>query len=259
MAAAEPLVAGTPTPSAYLQIACTAWYVYDWILTLNDEVEYIWQRRWSFSKGLFLLIRVTTVSVLAAETAQYVFLENLSEAQYVRSDASSLAHTRLNRCNIFSWALAIATAVIVFEIDIVLQIRVWILYQKSLQILLWNGVLFVLNVLCAVVLFLELYSKEQFVEVPPWIQGACYDVRPKALGTIWAAPLCFEINLTVLMVYKVTRDHRLHGRLDGPSLASTLVRDSVLYFVLLVAVVGLNLFFWAETDLKVTLGDSAVK
>ncbi|KZV97776.1 hypothetical protein EXIGLDRAFT_764133 [Exidia glandulosa HHB12029] len=255
MTAVEPLVAGTPTPSAYLQVACTAWYTYDWILTLNDEFEYIWRRRWSFSKGLFLLIRVTTVFYAVPETPRHGILILIAAVR--RIGGVLVIAYRMNICNVFSWALAIATAVIVFEIDIVLQLRVWVLYRKSRWILYLNGALFLGNLICAVVLFLQLFSKEQFVEVPPWIQGACYDIRPKALGAIWAAPLCYEIHLTVLMVYKVARDHRLNGHLEGPSLASTLVRDSVLYFVLLVGVVGLNIVFWAET--KVTPGDSAVK
>ncbi|KZV83683.1 hypothetical protein EXIGLDRAFT_701126 [Exidia glandulosa HHB12029] len=181
---ATDLAAGTPMPSGYLQMACAVWYLYDSVLTLDDEVKYIWGRRRSFSKGLFFLIRLTTVGVLAADTVLCIFIENLSES-----------------------------------------LRVWVLYQKSRRVLWINGGLFIVNLLIAVG---RLYSQEHFAPVPAYVQGACFDVRPALSGP----SLCYEIHLTLMMVYKLARDRRLREHLDGPSLISTLVRDSVVYFFL---------------------------
>ncbi|KZV97790.1 hypothetical protein EXIGLDRAFT_729889 [Exidia glandulosa HHB12029] len=233
--------AGTPTPTGYLQVACTAWFLYDWALTIEDEIDYIWRRRWTFTKVLYILIRLTTLVLLGAETAQYVFLENLSKSQ----------------CDIFSWALAIATAVVIVEVDIVLQLRVYVMYQRSRRILWTNAALCVLNVACAAIILVFFFSETQFVAVPPWIQGSCYDVRSEALGAVWVAPLCYELYLTLLTVHKLVRDYRLFGRMEEQSsLLSVLVRDSVVYFILLVVVVALNVVFWAGT--RITPGDSAV-
>ncbi|KZV97781.1 hypothetical protein EXIGLDRAFT_832668 [Exidia glandulosa HHB12029] len=259
------LTAGTPTPSGYLQIACTAWYVYDWILTLDDEIEYIWRRRWSFAKGLFFLIRFTTFGLLIAETAQYIFLDNLSESQYVMRYRTKTAPQPLHterwtgqlRFGLDSFGAEYSpskSAVDYVIRKVVLQFRVWVMYEKSRRVLWVNGGLFLANISCAVVLVIVLYSQDHFVAVPLWIQGSCYDVRPAVLGTIWVAPLCYETHLTLMAVYKLARDYRLHGYLGGPSLLSTLVRDSVVYFVLIVIVMGLNVFFWGES--KVTPGDS---
>ncbi|KZV99618.1 hypothetical protein EXIGLDRAFT_762489 [Exidia glandulosa HHB12029] len=79
MSMAGALAYGTPTPSGYLQIACTIWFLYDWILTLEDEVEYIWRRKWTFAKGLFIIIRISAILPLFVEAVLDTTLENLSD------------------------------------------------------------------------------------------------------------------------------------------------------------------------------------
>ncbi|KZV79342.1 hypothetical protein EXIGLDRAFT_846628 [Exidia glandulosa HHB12029] len=234
------LTAGTPTPSGYLQIACTVWFLYDWILTLDDEVEYIWRRKWSFAKGLFIIIRISTILPLAFEAVLDTVLENLS----------------VQRCDTAHAVLATMTAAVVFETDIVLQFRVWIMFQKARRVLWCNAALFVINVFCALLMFLLFLNGGAFEPAPSWIQGACYGFREEVLGATLVVPLCFEIYLTLLAVYKLVRDHQVYAHLKGPSLLSTLVRDSVIYFVLLVIVMGLNIILWDKTT--VTPGGSSV-
>lgn len=235
------LPAGTPTPTGYLQIACTSWFLYDWVLTLEDEINLVWLRKWTLTKGLYILIRLTTLILLVAETVQYVVLENLPES----------------RCNIFSWVMACATAVVVVEVDIVLQLRVYIMYRKSRFILWLNAALCVANVGCAAAILVIFFSKTHFVGVPAYIQGACYDMRPKVLGAVWVAPLAYELYLAALAVYRLVQDHSAYGGvLDGPSLITILARDSVVYFFLIAGVAAMNIVLWALTP--VTPGDSAV-
>ncbi|KZV97783.1 hypothetical protein EXIGLDRAFT_746949 [Exidia glandulosa HHB12029] len=207
------LAASTPTPTGYLQIACTSWFLYDWVLTLDDETPYY----------------------AAAE-------------EYGRSNTFG--------CEVFSWVLAIATAVVVVEVDIVLQLRVYAIYEKSRRILFLNGALCIANVVSSAVILAELFSQTHPVTVPVWIQGTCYGLRSKVLGTVWVAPLCYDLYLTLLSVYKLVQDYWRYGRMGGHSLLSVLARDSVVYFFLLVVVVALNIAFWTATP--ITPGDSTV-
>ncbi|KZV92920.1 hypothetical protein EXIGLDRAFT_768537 [Exidia glandulosa HHB12029] len=64
---------------------------------------------------------------------------------------------------------------------VVLQFRVWIMFQKSRRVLWLNGALFVVNVLVTVVMFVLFLNGGAFEPAPPWIQGACYGVRDRTL------------------------------------------------------------------------------
>ncbi|KZV79341.1 hypothetical protein EXIGLDRAFT_782474 [Exidia glandulosa HHB12029] len=260
MATATYLTGGTPTASGYLQgtyslvalckpclksiparaVACAAWFVYDWALSLDHEVEYIWKRKWSFAKSLYIIIRVSAFLILAAEVVLDVFLENLSSSYVLRE-----------------WTLASMTAAIVFETDIVLQFRVWIMFQKSRRVLFTNLALYFVNIVATVICFMLFLDGGPFEPAPSYIQGACYGFRTKALGATLAVPLCYEVYLTLFAVYKLVSDYRLNSHIRGSSLMSTLVRDSVVYFVLIVIVMVLNIIFWDAT--AVTPGASSVK
>ncbi|EJD40281.1 hypothetical protein AURDEDRAFT_187064 [Auricularia subglabra TFB-10046 SS5] len=218
-------------------VACITWLVYDYLITLDDEVELIWMRKWSFTKVIFLLMRWTTFGLLLTEVIVYVFLENLSKSSF--NDPCS--H---QQCDAFSWGSAIATVIVLLEVEIVLQLRIFVMYQRSRKILLINGVLCTIVVVCAAIVIAMYFPQARFVPVPDDIIGACYDVRPGILATVWISPMVYELYLAVLAVYKVVTDYRAFGRLDGGILA-VLVRDSVGYFILLVIVAAVNIMSWA--------------
>lgn len=141
------------------------------------------------------------------------------------------------------------------------------MFQKSRRVLWCNAALFAINVLSALITFFLFLNGGSCMSIPTsrgiipdllavesapsYIQGACYGFREEALGAILAVraysvshppfsstaadagvALCFEIYLTLLAVYKLVRDHRMYAHIKGPSVLSTLVRDSVIYFVL---------------------------
>lgn len=232
-----PATEGTPT--GYLQLACVTWYLYDWFLTLNNEIEFVWSRKWSLTKVLYALIRFTTLALLIAETVVYVFTSGLSQKQ----------------CDAFSWGSAIGTAAVIAEVELVLQLRIYIVYNKSKKLLWINAAFYILNIVCAIIVLLEFFSQMRWVEVPPWIIGSCYDTRPKELGAVWVFPMSYELYLAVLAVWKIARNWSEYGRIEG-SLLSVLVRDSVAYFFLLALATGVNVVLWIVTP--VTPSDSAV-
>ncbi|KZV97788.1 hypothetical protein EXIGLDRAFT_832673 [Exidia glandulosa HHB12029] len=241
-------VALVGTPTGYLQLACLSWFAYDWAIAMDEEVEFIWARNWTFTKVLFILMRWTTAALLVSETIIYVFFENLSQAYACQTFELQPLGTDI----------AIGTVVVIFEVQIILQLRIYVMYERSRRLLLVNIVLCLLELGCAVVIMAKYFAQARFVEVPEWIMGACYDVRPRVLSTVWVAPLCYELYIAILAVLKVVENKRLglYGYTDNSNLLSTLVRDSVGYFFLLAACAGVNIVLWSET--VVTPGDSAV-
>ncbi|EJD40831.1 hypothetical protein AURDEDRAFT_170023 [Auricularia subglabra TFB-10046 SS5] len=232
--------ATVPTATGYLAWASITWLSYDYMITLNDEIELIWKRDWAFTKGLYLMMRWSTFGLLWTEIIFYVFLHNV----------------RHSKCDAYSWAMATATFIVVLEVEVVLQLRIYAMFERSRRILWVNATLCALQVLCAAVIVAKNYSQAHWVAVPNWIIGSCYSLRPKVVATVWIAPLTYELYLASLAVYKVVRDRKTFGTWEN-DIQTVLVRDSVSYFFLIVIVAAVNIVMWTET--VVTPGDSAVK
>lgn len=45
-----------PTAGGYLAVACLTWMIYDYSLTLNDEIALIWTPKGYFCKAIFFLV-----------------------------------------------------------------------------------------------------------------------------------------------------------------------------------------------------------
>ncbi|EJD40830.1 hypothetical protein AURDEDRAFT_186801 [Auricularia subglabra TFB-10046 SS5] len=232
--------ATTPTPTGYLALACLTWMLYDYLITLNDEIEFIWTRKWTFTTVLFLLMRWSTLLLLLNQVVFFVFLENVSKSS----------------CDALSWGTAIATAVVLLEVEIVLQLRIYAMYERSRRILWINACLCGMECLCAALIIAKYFSRANFVPVPNWIIGACYDIRPKQLGVVWVPPMCYELYLASLAVYKIVQTHRASEGSIANNLLTVLVRDSIGQFFFIIAAMVVNCVLWVKTE--ITPGDSAV-
>jgi len=86
----------TRHPSA----AALSWLLYDMILTIGDEVNYIWSRRWSTFTALFFIVRY--VPLLAVTSSALTSL---------------LPDVAPGVCDIFSWIEAGCTFVILVVVQ----------------------------------------------------------------------------------------------------------------------------------------------
>ncbi|KAG2107717.1 uncharacterized protein F5147DRAFT_696804 [Suillus discolor] len=49
---------------SYWTVAAGVMVIYDWVLTLEQEIELIWRQRWSLMTVLYLVVRVILYSVV---------------------------------------------------------------------------------------------------------------------------------------------------------------------------------------------------
>ncbi|KAH8077416.1 hypothetical protein BXZ70DRAFT_1012976 [Cristinia sonorae] len=117
------------TPSDILHIvkadaiplfACVAsfvWVVHDYVVTLEDEIRYIWPYRWNLGKMLYFWIRVYTVVVTLFDVLQiHIF-----------------AHIRpsLTLCVAMDPVTRVLGALSLWSIETVMQMRIYALYGRS--------------------------------------------------------------------------------------------------------------------------------
>ncbi|KZV88591.1 hypothetical protein EXIGLDRAFT_696573 [Exidia glandulosa HHB12029] len=122
---------------AYVKVVAFVWYHWDAILTLGDEVDFIWRRGWTsrstWSIGLFLLRR---------RSARGIF--NFSSPLKEEEQALTL---RLGRCHLLASLNSSGSFVLAFLVSIILQSRIYVMYQRSRLILISNGILCLLAAL----------------------------------------------------------------------------------------------------------------
>ncbi|KZV79236.1 hypothetical protein EXIGLDRAFT_707419 [Exidia glandulosa HHB12029] len=182
-------------PITYVKVTAWTWYHYDTLLTLSDEVDLIWQRgwSWSWSVGLFFLIRLIAMSLLNASVATI----------------SARIETR-SGCRTFDNVVAGGTFLLAFSICIMLQMRVHAMYMRNRRIVWLNALLFALVVAAAGITIAVNFHKQ---ELTPGSQikelsGICFVHNGPAV----AAAFCLR---------------------EAGTLMSLLVGGSVAYFIFL--------------------------
>ncbi|KAI5116513.1 hypothetical protein M0805_001868 [Coniferiporia weirii] len=188
---------------------------YDIFITIDQEIEYIWKARWSFGKIVFIINRYlnlivkTCVAWLDLQTFETYFIFLLT--------------------------------------DIILQMRVYALYDKSKKILLLMLVPFVLIFIKSSYDLIVYAIYTQATATPlPGIPNFC-EPLPNKYGKsyiYWAQLLGFETLLVVLVCAKAYKSYKAESEDpwgSGTSLADILIRDSVIYFFAIFAAFAANL------------------
>ncbi|EJD42806.1 hypothetical protein AURDEDRAFT_126178 [Auricularia subglabra TFB-10046 SS5] len=192
-------------PNGYTQMFALSWFLYDYVLTVDDE-----GRRITWNAVLFL--------------------------------ACAASH---KSCDIFDWFESIGTFVLFFFVQCILQARIYAMYDRSRTILYSNIALFVLEAIVAGIVTAFYFGDAVRVIVPSWVLGSCFTERRTEFAGVWAAPLAFESYLAFLAIRKMFQVYESLKALDGMSLIALMVRDNIIYFLMIVAAMMVNLFIFA--------------
>lgn len=215
-------------PNAYCPMIAMAWFFYDYALTFGDEVQYIWRRKVTWSAIMFLLTRylaglMVIVNTLPCTVRGFTAFE----------------------CSLFAWFEGIGTFILFFFIQVILQLRLYVMYNRSRRIFIINACLMVIEFGVSGVLMKIYYPNVTPVIVPPSTLGSCYVERPQESAAVWAPPVAFESYLAILAVWKIVQEHSLLR--DTSSLMSLMVRDNIVYFLLIVLAMTVNPLVFAFT------------
>ncbi|KZV93869.1 hypothetical protein EXIGLDRAFT_767628 [Exidia glandulosa HHB12029] len=212
------------------EIACIALFFWDWVITLDDEVELIWRQQ-SWRAGAFFL------PLLRADVFRNVHL--YPEGRVPIAQMS----------NVEVWIRVISMILIIILVQIILQLRVYIMYNRSRTLLRLNGAFFVFEIAVTVALLAVFSQRIQYLPLTSNC-GECI-IWPRELGYCYVVPLIFEAYLATLMVKRSWENRRLFDELEGQSLFYILVRDSVVYFFLVSSALAASMlaFFIAPNSM----------
>ncbi|KAF9804284.1 hypothetical protein IEO21_09438 [Rhodonia placenta] len=211
--------------------------IYDYVLSFEEEVEYMWRGRFVWPRLLFWLIR------------QHLCVLRQTLAMLSRVTYASVID---NRCTFWWRWFMYATIITRISISAILILRLHVVYKCNRKLSLGLCALFVaeLSVECVILakIFYNLQVIPVFIlsQVPPQVVHGITGCIPASIvpyaWAYWIPVFFFESVLFVLSAYKCLQYAREDTK--SPYLMRVLLRDSIMYFGGVLSAILLNFVIW---------------
>jgi len=205
--------------------------VYDHLITLDQEIDLVWYAPWTMGKILFFLNRYYPLCIVVFN--QYtLFTINLT-------DELCMAWLRWQ-----GWT-GLATCMVA---EIILQLRLYALYFLDKKVLLFMVISFLGTSACAAAIMGEVLSN--FTVQSHIIPGFpfCIPIKvPNYLFSFWIPILAFESILCGMALFRGFQAFRYRHSVfqSGRHLVTLLLRDSIIYYLIIFVTILTNLLVWS--------------
>ncbi|KAF8452762.1 hypothetical protein L210DRAFT_3626779 [Boletus edulis BED1] len=230
----------------YLSLVVATAVIYDYCLTISDEITYVWNRSWTKVSTLFLLIRY--VGCLSALTAAFGGSTFIPGPVKVRTTIDVIARWSY----VIFWVGA----------DMAMILRVYAMYDRSRALL---GVLLVMYIIQVVVflttasIYIEpKYSKVSVVQLLDiticsiTLSTRIFNIVNATIQCSLSTVLCILVVVKLakdtLQMYQATRAWQINRYI------SLLTRDGLVYFVATLFISLVNGIFNSQGSVSVGLG-----
>jgi len=204
--------------------------VYDWIIFLDQEIHFIWKRKWNLVKVLYIALRVIG--------AIYGITNVFNYAPLHVSDATCIA---------FAWIIPGSEALGFSVLQIVMIVRLYALSGQSKRLLallvvgfvIAQGILYANTFRNAVDIGLSATDR-QILGYPGFCLARWGNLLWPLLRGEYVSLLAFEVLMLGVSLYFFTKhvlqSRGLSGTWSTKNMVVLLVRDNVLYFLVTAAV-----------------------
>ncbi|KIJ59371.1 hypothetical protein HYDPIDRAFT_118583, partial [Hydnomerulius pinastri MD-312] len=192
---------------------------YDHILTFDQEVEHIWKSSRSLNTVVYVILRYSGSAVALLNA--FAFLAQ--------------AHASNDLCRVFLVLQVWAGSLILWLLQFILQMRLYILYNNSKKILFLTGGAYIAEiVVMSTIVGIVDVNADSVNEPAPGIFICTNLSAPKIFYSFWLAPLIFELILCLLAIrigIQRSKDHFRPALISGTRLVNVIVMGNVMYFV----------------------------
>ncbi|KAF9033574.1 hypothetical protein BJ165DRAFT_1534522 [Panaeolus papilionaceus] len=204
----------------YVVLPCLVWVLHDYFIKLEEEVKYVWGKQLNLGKGLYLWIRYYTILLL------------LFDAVQIHSFAIPGVATK-SVCLAMDPTIRVVGAVSLWSIEIIMQLRIYALYNRSKKIAIFNALCFLLSIAAFMIILIinairrpALIAKAIGLPLP-----GCPVVNGLVQWAQWIPATVFELIMFTEALYKsltsLSKRLKLKQRV---SLEEVLLGDHILYF-----------------------------
>ncbi|KZT10348.1 uncharacterized protein LAESUDRAFT_755858 [Laetiporus sulphureus 93-53] len=203
----------------YLNVAATCCLVYDMLIHLGDEIEYIWKASHSWMKWIYAFIRHFPYIVPITIN---VFLPGSSSGSRLHS----------NQCRGFITYQFIANEALTVAVEAILIARVCAMFNRNKPVVGLVIALFAMEVAAMITVLAFSIPRIQF-------SPTCLITHtPSIFTSYWLWSLAFETFLFALTLIRFFSDIR--RGLSGTSVLYILVRDGMWAYAVIFAIMLLN-------------------
>ncbi|OAX33172.1 hypothetical protein K503DRAFT_869718 [Rhizopogon vinicolor AM-OR11-026] len=237
----------------YFEVACLTAVVYDWALTFGQEFELVWRQRWSLMTFLYFNVRYIGISYIAVNMLSELPSVSLTDASKITDQFLGSTNDCIS-CTILYFMPDWIGIVVDIMLGVIIIARLYAMYQRSRQMLIFLVVTFLAIRIPSVVLSviqIRHISGEEYV-----LSGAhvCRDgFQGDAIFLIeitWILTTAWESLALFLAVWTVVKHFR---ELQRPSSGWTvgdcftiLIKTHVFYFTSYAAVSSLQLINFSQ-------------
>ncbi|TDL18499.1 hypothetical protein BD410DRAFT_793204 [Rickenella mellea] len=204
------------------EVAACSCLVFDIILTIDQEVEYIWRSKWTLPKCLYLWARYFAL-----------FMQVIAIAE-----TTSLKVTP-TICAGWAYFEGITGQLLIMGVELLLMLRVWALYKRDKRILYFLIALYVAEITAnTVILGMSLPSLTTVAPLhglfpPGFPLSGCFPTKvPGFFFSYWIPTLVFESILFILMLFNFVRLARENTPMP---LLTLFFRDGTVYYAVIFA------------------------
>ncbi|KAG2098461.1 uncharacterized protein F5147DRAFT_777702 [Suillus discolor] len=247
---------------SHWEVAAGVVVVYDWVLTLGQEIELIWRQRWSLMTVLYLIIRYIGIPFSLASILRTMPSVSLTDAVSVLQpshshqintlifevfDSSARVFTNCEFLGtIMEYAASGTNVALTAMLGVIMIARLHAMYQGSRGMLMLLVIIFLaVNIACAVIAAIGLndaVAEESILSgkyMCDYVYGGDERLR---ISIVWMLNTVWEVLALCLSLWVAVKHFRELRRL-GPSTGSTindcfrvLIQSHVLYFASFVGV-----------------------
>ncbi|KIK52142.1 hypothetical protein GYMLUDRAFT_251491 [Collybiopsis luxurians FD-317 M1] len=235
--------------SRYSSLSAGIIVVFDHLLTLDREIDLVWKKSRSLGKFLFIVNRYYALSAVVVNN-YFLLSPNLTDQvslfsgyslNAVEHACSSDSHGTIilnSSCIRFYYWQGYSGAITCMIAESILQMRLYALYSLDKRILYLMIVSFILSTVASITIVnFILANLQAATRLIPGFSFCFPVVIPPYFYALWIPMLAFE---TVLFALAAFQGFRTHRRSNSPShygepLFRILIRDSVIYYVMLFA------------------------
>ncbi|KAG2043443.1 hypothetical protein BDR03DRAFT_941408 [Suillus americanus] len=206
-------------------------FCYDYLLTLDREVKFIWRRPMRSSNVLYIIVRFGGGALIFLSAAAFMS-----------------QHTSKNFCLYFLNIQGWPSFCVLWAVQLILQLRVYALYRRSQTVLIAMAIGFTAEVIVmSICLGIGMAKTTNTNEPLPNIRICAVMKAPPALAYVWLPDIVFGSFLFVLAArigFKRGRFGFDIFRMERKDLVDALVYGNVHYFFCILAANAVNTGIW---------------
>ncbi|KAF9033066.1 hypothetical protein BDZ89DRAFT_1131133 [Hymenopellis radicata] len=214
-----------PKPVGHCIDPSRALQLFDYFLTLSEEVELIWHARWNITKILYLLTR-------------YLPFVDIAVAMWFQFTPNMSLDDCLVAYKMGSWMLVVGIVVA----EALLTLRTWVVWNRHPYFTLAVSALFIAVLISALVVTGLFCRSLQFAPLPdPRLKGCLPSMGSSILLWDFGLLALYEGVMFILMAVKAYQQFVREAPVGSSQLLTAILKDGLLYYLYIAGISIMNI------------------